>query len=72
MRSNATTTPSASGRLPPDRPVAEPRATSGTWRSLARRTMAATSAVDVGRTTARGVTGSRVRHSSWVSSGDTS
>jgi hypothetical protein len=59
-------------RLPPgcrpESPVPDPRGVSGTPREPASFTMAATSTVDPGRTTARGRMGVAVNAAAWVSS----
>ena len=49
---------------PPDRPVPAPRGTSATPWAAARRTIAATSAVEVGKATASGIPGWRYSVSS--------
>ena len=61
MRESATTTPPGVGRAPPERPVPEPRGTSGTPAARATRTTSTTSSVEAGSTTRRG----RIRP--WVS-----
>ena len=68
IRSNDTTTPPATGMHAPDSPVPDPRPVTGIPWAPAHPTMATTSAVEPGRTTARGRTGEADRASSWVSS----
>ena len=54
QRESTTSTPSSSGRPPPDRPLPEPRATHGTPAAWQARTTAATSSPVPGSTAARG------------------
>ena len=56
MRESATTTPPGVGRAPPERPVPEPRGTSGTPAARASRTTCTTSSVVAGSTTRSGRT----------------
>ncbi len=64
-RSNEITSPPRRGIAAPDKPVPEPRAVTGSPRSLATCSTAATSPVLPGRTTNAGSPGVRPRASSW-------
>ena len=55
MRASEMTMPSTTGKAPPERPVPAPRATKGTASRAQTPTIAATSAVEPGRTTSSGV-----------------
>jgi hypothetical protein len=62
-RDSAITTPSSTGRAPPERPEPEPRATHGTPAAWQAATIAITSDALAGSTTARGIAAYCVRPS---------
>ena len=68
IRSNETTIPPGTGTQPPERPVALPRAVTGTRCSVQSRSTSATCRPVSGSTTASGATGSCPSASSWPSS----